>query len=142
MAAFTRQDIVDTARKALGTPWVHQGRVVPAGVDCAGLILWVLRQHGISNFEPPPYSRNAKWDEFLGFFQRELVEIPISEAREGSVLVFRQFVFPCHCGIITQLGDDPKFIHSYMTRGRVVEERYLKPWPGVTRAAFDYPGVV
>jgi cell wall-associated NlpC family hydrolase len=138
----SRADIVATARKALETPWVHQGRLPVVGLDCAGLVLWAAGQNGMRpKNEPPPYPRNAKWDEFVGYFRRELTEIDWRSAREGSVLIFRQHIFPCHCGIMTVAGQDPFFIHSYLLRKRVVEERYTRQWQLSTVAAFDYPGV-
>ena len=39
-------DLVNTARKAIGTPYVWGGVNVPGGVDCSGLIVWALRQMG------------------------------------------------------------------------------------------------
>lgn len=137
----TRQDIVDTARKALGTKWRHQGRLVPNGVDCVGLVLWTARQLGLSNYEPPAYQRNAQWNQFVGYFREHMPEVRIADIKIGDVLIFRQNVFPCHCGIVTQVGKDPKFIHSYLMRRKVVEERLTPGWLKLVRNAFEYPGV-
>ncbi len=137
----TQDEFVATARKALGTPWVHQGRVVPHGVDCVGLFLWTLRQHNLNDYEPPPYPRRAKWSQFVGYFREHLTEVPLTDLRKGDVLIFRQQVYPCHCGILTEAGDDPKFIHSYLLRERVVEERYTPAWKTITVTAFRVPGV-
>lgn len=139
---YTREEFVAQARKALGTPWVHQGRVVPHGVDCVGLFLWTLRQLGLNDYEPPPYSMRAKWDQFVGCFREHLEEVPIAEMRMSDVAIFRQDIYPCHCGIITELKDDPKFIHAYRPRGMVVEERYTPQWKIITRTAFRVPGVL
>jgi len=135
----TPEEFVETARLALGTPWVHQGRVVPHGVDCIGLFLWDLRQHNINHYEPPPYPMRAKWHQFVGYFRDHLEEVPLPNIRVSDILIFRQAVYPCHCGIVTQLGDDPKFIHAYRPRKMVVEERYAPDWRMSTVTAFRVP---
>lgn len=139
-----RELIVPKAREALGTPWKHQHRLVPLGVDCAGLVLWTGRQLGIAESfeEPPAYPKESQWDGFLQYFRDHMDEIKVSDVLPGDVYIFRQHIFPCHCGIATEIGDDPKFIHAYALRKRVVEERYALEWPGLTRTAFRYRGVV
>lgn len=137
----TQAEFVAKAREALGTPWHHQGRVVPIGVDCVGLLLWTLRQLNINHYEPPPYPRTAHWNEFIQYFRAHLKEVPIPEMQPADVLIFRQSVYPCHCGILTQGGDDPRFIHSYLTRKKVVEERLSDFWMPVLVTVFRVPGV-
>ncbi len=136
----TRTDIVNTARLALGTPWHHQGRHVPMGIDCAGLIIWTGQMLGLldANFKSAPYTKTAQWNEFLMTFRANMDEIHIPDARPGDALIFRQNVFPCHCGIMTEEGDAPRFIHSYIVRHKVTEESYTPTWRGNTRAAFRY----
>lgn len=138
MATCTPEEFVETARLALGTPWVHQGRLVPHGVDCIGLFLWTLRQRDINHYEPPPYPMRAKWHQFVGYFRDHLEEVRLNDLRVADVLIFRQAIYPCHCGIITQL-EDMKFIHAYRPRGLVVEERYAEDWRKTTVTAFRAP---
>ena len=138
---ISQADFVAKAREALETPWIHQGRVVPHGLDCVGLLLWTLRQLDINHYEPPAYSRRAKWDQFVGYFRNHLQEVSLTDLRVGDVVIFRQGIYPCHCGIITKLGEDPHFIHAYLPRGRVVEERYTPFWKSITVTAFRVPGV-
>jgi cell wall-associated NlpC family hydrolase len=135
-------DIVKKAREALETPWRHQGRLVPAGVDCAGLILWTGRKLGLLDpaFEPPPYGESAKWEEFLSYFEAHMDRGDRRAPKAGEVIVFRQHIYPCHCGIMTADGSSPAFIHSYRLRDKVVEEGYIAPWPILTRAVFRYRG--
>ena len=136
-----RNEFVAKAREAMGTPWVHQGRVVPHGLDCIGLILWTLRQLDINHYEPPPYPKNAQWGQFIQYFRAHLIEIPIADIQPGDVLIFRQSIYPCHCGILTEAGDTPRFAHSYLLRKRVVEERLSEFWMPVVVTAFKIPGV-
>ncbi|MBI1313693.1 hypothetical protein GC176_20565 [bacterium] len=138
-----RAEIIEAARSCLGTKWVHQGRVPGQGIDCAGVILYTGKVLGVTDYEPPPYQRNAKWNEFLKHFQLCFEEIQIADVRPGDILVFRQEVFPCHCGIMTDPDEQGnlRFVHSYLIRHKVVEERYSNEWRTLTRAAFRYPGV-
>ncbi len=140
----THADVVAKAREATGVRWVHQGRANLKGLDCAGLVLWTGRQLGIKEAfdEPPAYPKDAQWDQFLDYFRSHMDEVRIADMLPGDVPIFRQHIFPCHCGIMTQVGVDPWFIHSFALRKKVVEERYRLEWPGVTRTAFRYRGLV
>lgn len=139
----TRADIISYARETTDTPWVHQGRMPHVGIDCAGVVLYVARRAGVTDFEPPPYDRHARWEDFLGYFQQHLPQIEINDARPGDVLIFRQEKYPCHCGIMTSPDPDgtPRFIHGYALRRKVTEERYTADWRKLTRAAFKYPNL-
>lgn len=46
-AGQLRASVVARARAWLGTPYHHQGRVLGAGVDCAGLLCEVYREVGL-----------------------------------------------------------------------------------------------
>ncbi len=138
----TRAEIVAKAREAMDTKWVHQGRVVPHGIDCVGLGLWTVWQLGLPVKDADePYPKNAQWEKFIQYFRREMDEISINDMLPGDVPIFRQHIYPCHCGIMTKIGDDPFFIHAYALRRRVVEERYTADWRAVTRTAFRFRGV-
>lgn len=145
MAEFlSRPDIVASARECIGTPWVHLGRTVGQRLDCVGVVLHVLRKHGMSNFEPPAYQRRAQWGEFLPYFQQELAEVPRAEMLPGDVICFRQEKYPCHCGILTYPRSErlpPRFVHGYALRRQVVEQEYSQEWRSLTRAVFRFPGV-
>ena len=55
----TRADVVAEARTWLGTKWIHQHRAKGQGVDCAGLIICVVRDLGLlsADFDINGYSR-------------------------------------------------------------------------------------
>ena len=86
MSALKRADIVDEARKWIGTPYRHQASRMGVGADCLGLIRGVWR--GVIGAEPeavPAYTPD--WAEALGdetllaAARRHLVEIRIGQAR-------------------------------------------------------------
>jgi len=137
------KDIIDAAKLTLGTPWTHEGRHVPRGLDCIGVVLWVCRKTGFSDYEPPSYPRTAQWYEFEREFQKFLIQIPVGQERPGDVLIFRQEIFPCHCGIMSdpRPTGEPRFIHGYLPHGKVIEEVYSAEWKKLTRAVFRFPGL-
>lgn len=139
----TQKEIIAAAEKTLGTPWFHLGRSVPHGLDCIGMILWVSRHVNFSHYEPPEYPRDAIYYQFEKEFDRFLIRVDKRDYKPGDVVVFRQDIFPCHCGIISwprATGED-RFIHAFAKRKKVVEEVYTNSWKKLTRAVFRFPEV-
>jgi hypothetical protein len=136
-------DIIAAAEQTIGTPWVHEGRHPKLGLDCIGVVLHTCRATGFSDYEPPPYPRHAQWYQFEKEFARFLIRVPNALARPSDILVFRQEIFPCHCGVMSnpRRTGEPQFIHGYIPRGRVVEEIYTDEWKRKTRAVFRFPGL-
>ncbi|CAN5340949.1 hypothetical protein BH09PSE2_BH09PSE2_03510 [soil metagenome] len=57
-----RADVVDAARRWLGTPYRHQQSLIGVGADCLGLLRGVWREVQGEEPEPvPPYV--ADWAE-------------------------------------------------------------------------------
>lgn len=137
----TRQQVVDQARKALGTRWVHQRCLPPHACDCVGLITWTNNSLGFPRIEPPPYDKTSQWHIFLPWFRRHGVERRLGQEQIGDVLCFRQTIYPCHCGIITTMGNNPHFIHSFALRKRVVEERFSPEWRRLVVGVFSFRGL-
>jgi NlpC/P60 family putative phage cell wall peptidase len=77
--------------------------------------------------------------------RRHLVEIDLSQARPGDVLLFRMTPEACvkHCAILAEArpGDpERRMIHAYW--GRAVVESWIGPWWRRRLAhAFSFPGV-
>lgn len=139
-----RADILRPARDWLGTPYQHQASLKGIGTDCLGLLRGVWRTHfGDEPEKPPPYTPD--WAEALGeetlmqAANRSLKEIPISEAREGDVLLFRMGLgCPAkHCAIISRPG---RIIHAYWGHS-VVETRLVPWWRRRIAAAYQFPDI-
>lgn len=138
-------EIVDAARRWLGTPYRHQASVRGAGTDCLGLIRGVWRD--VLGAEPetvPAYSRD--WSEPQGeermwaAARRHLRALPPGEYALGDVILFRMRAGSVakHVGIISATGLAPKFIHAYSGHG-VVESPLSAPWARRIVARFEYP---
>lgn len=141
-----RGDVVAAARGWLGTPYRHQASVKGEGADCLGLVRGVWREAvGEEPEAPPPY--RPDWAEvggeemLLQAARRRLVEIPLTTAQAGDVLLFRMSA-GCpvkHCAILSAHdGPEWRMIHAYW--GRSVVESWMGPWwRRRLAAAFRWP---
>jgi len=137
-----RADIIASARSWLGTPYQHQASLRGVGTDCLGLLRGIWRTHfGDEPEHVPPYTPD--WAEafgeetLLGAARRYLVEIPMGDARDGDVLLFRMGMgCPAkHCAIVS--GED-RIIHAYWGHA-VVETRLVPWWRRRIAAPFRFP---
>lgn len=141
---LTRQSIVESARRWLGTPYRHQASVRGVGCDCLGLVRGVWRE--VIGCEPEPLRPYAPdWAEATGkemladVASRYLAPIEISDFQRGDVLLFRwreRFVAK-HAALV---ASPSTMIHAH--DGAVVCEVALSPWWRRRIAfAFRFPGV-
>ena len=82
-----REEIVAEARKWIGTPFRHQGRIRGRGVDCVGLPLCVMRDLGIADWTEDfrVYPRRPMTDRVLEICKERLIEIPLNEPELAAV---------------------------------------------------------
>lgn len=143
---MTGAEIVTATRGWVGVRWLHQGRS-RAGIDCAGLVIKVAHDLGMSDFDAFDYARHASDETMLAVCREHLVEIEKSEAGPGDVAVMR---FGCnrHIGIFGDyLHGGLTLIHAYSQHPRrVVEHRFTDEWLRSVDAsligAFRFPGLV
>jgi cell wall-associated NlpC family hydrolase len=131
----TRQQIINAARSYLGVRYHHQGRN-RAGIDCAGLLVCVARDVGISTEgDQGGYSRTpdgASLKQALDTFGA-----PVDGFQPGDFLLMRFDAQPQHIAIVTDKG----IIHSYLSARRVVEHRLSEDWRARIVQAYAFPGV-
>jgi NlpC/P60 family putative phage cell wall peptidase len=141
---MTREDIVNTARRWIGTPYRHQASLKHGGADCLGLLRGVWREAvGEEPETPPPYS--DRWSVAVGeeplraAALRHLTSIHPDLAQPGDVLLFRmrEGSDARHVAIVS--GVDA-IIHAYSGHG-VVEQSLSAWWRRRIVAAFAFPGV-
>lgn len=135
---------VAIARTWLGTPYLHGTSVRGAGTDCLGLIRGVWRE--MLGREPqsiPTYT--ADWsepagDEVLMEAAMRLMMRTDGAPAPGQMLLFRMRdgSVAKHLGILSAVGDAPRFIHAYSGRG-VVENSLSKPWARRVAGRFEFP---
>lgn len=135
--------IIEEARKWIGTPFHHQGRVKDVGVDCLGLVVGVFnalrlytmlldrRTHKrlpFSAFDTTNYSREP--DGRTLKMTLDLVLDPIKDIRRiqpGDVGLFIIKERPQHLGIIGNYNG-LSIIHALESAGRVAEHTLNETW--------------
>jgi len=135
-----RTKIVAAARACIGTPFVHQARVIGSGLDCIGLVVATAKGAGIEPGDlPTDYPRISTTPRLLVELRKRLKSV--DDPQPGDVLLFwfKRPGIPQHLGIMTDLG----VVHAYESggRGTVVEHRLDKKWRRRIMAAFRMPGV-
>lgn len=135
----TPAQVIAAARAWVGVPWVHQGRS-RRGVDCAGLVVMVARELGLSTFDVAGYGRRPQPDTLLdalldaGCAQRDM--------QPGMLLLMRFRREPQHFAL---LADHPhgglSIVHGLSTSGAVVEHRLDDAWARRIVSAWALPGV-
>lgn len=125
-------EIVTAARRWLGTPFHHQGRVRGVGVDCAGLVIGVARELGIFHIDVTGYGHRPDDREMEHLVRAHLAEIPLADAAPGDVLLMLIGGRPQHLAIRTDVG----IIHAYAPARKVVEHRIDEVLAARIHAAF------
>jgi cell wall-associated NlpC family hydrolase len=132
----TRDQVVEAARSYLGTRWHHQGRS-PAGLDCAGLVIRVAHDLGLSEFDVTGYGRTPDGASLYRMAARHMTRA--RRPQRGDVLLFKFHRSPMHLAILT--GDDT-MIHAFANNRKVVEHRIDETWRARIVDAFTIPGVI
>jgi NlpC/P60 family putative phage cell wall peptidase len=132
-----RSEIVAEARKWLGTPYHHEGRVIGHGVDCVGLILEVAKSLGINVPNQTGYSRIPEESRLTADLDTYAVRIDMSSLDVGDIVVIPFLHKLRHLAILTDRG----MIHSYEPAGMVVEHVVDDRWRKMFRRAYQFPGV-
>lgn len=131
-----RDEIIAAARRYLGVRYHHQGRN-RAGLDCAGLVVAVARDLGVSTAgDMIGYSRTPDGASLKAALDSSAAR-PVSDFQPGDILLMRFQAQPQHIAIATDIG----IIHSYLMARRVVEHRLDAEWRARIVAAYAFPGV-
>ncbi|WP_440466867.1 C40 family peptidase [Pseudomonas sp. YH-1] len=141
---MTRDDVVNTALLAKGTPFRHQGRVLGFGMDCAGLFVFICQTLGIPHQDATGYPRTP----FGGELERQLDgqpalrRIDVGDAERGDILVMRMTKQPQHIAI--HAGDEagyPCVIHASEMHGGVAHHRIDSLWRARVVRAYRFEGL-
>lgn len=138
-----RQQIVDTAREWIGTPYHHQESLKGQGCDCLGLLRGVWRElYGDDNPEPmpnysPSWGDHRRDDPLMSVARKYFTEV--REPRKGDLLLFRMRpgMAVKHCSILTEGG---LMIHAYSGH-KVREDDFSEWWKKKLVGSFQFPGV-
>lgn len=114
-----RAELVGEARRWLGTPYHHNGRVRGVGVDCAMLLAEVFETCGVvPRVEPGDYPHDwhlhRSEELFLGWLER-LGARAVDAPQPGDVGLWRFGRTWSHGGIV--VDGEPSIVHAYLGRG-------------------------
>lgn len=119
----TAADIAAAARSMIGTPFVHQGRVPGAGLDCSGLAICTAAKCGIKIRDVPNYRRSPRPAQMIAILEEHLDRVAIDDARVGDVGFFWVLKpeLPQHVGIIVDRPGGLAVVHAVADMKRAVE---------------------
>lgn len=137
-----RDQVVACARTWIGTRFHHQGRVKNVGCDCAGLVIGVAQELGLSDFDVTGYARLPDGEYLKALCDKHLSRIPLNAIQPGDVLLMKFAEHPQHLAIVADYahGGD-SIIHAYAPSKKVVETRLDTTWWLRVVAAYRIPGV-
>jgi cell wall-associated NlpC family hydrolase len=141
-ARINRETIQEQARKYLGIPWRHQGRNPDVGIDCAGLVVLIAKDLGLSNYDAVNYHRNPMNDAFIRHFADNMEKRRIVDRKMGDVVLFKDKMFSCHSGIVTFKNGQEHLLHAYAKRKQVIEEPFTEEWRKKISYCFRFHGVI
>ena len=119
-----RAAFVAAARRTIGTPFRHQGRLPGVGLDCAGLVVCALRAVGINVPDVAGYGRLPRHNLFLGQVEANCTRIAHADVSDGDLLMFRWTNEPQHVAIYS----GGNIIHAYQAARAVVEHGLDDLW--------------
>lgn len=132
--------VIAEARRWIGTPYQHQGRLHGVGVDCGGLIIEVGNALQLLSLTYSNYGRIPHQGMLRKVCDEQLVRI--GDVQPGCIALMSFVPHPAqeqHLGIIT---DEGTLIHAYAHAQACVEHRYSSVWRGRTWQLYKYAGVV
>ena len=117
------------ATQALGTPFMHQGRIAGLGLDCAGLYVHICKELGLPYVDAKGYPRNP----YDGQLEKQLDAQPclerVTDAQPGDILAMRISKQPQHIGIHAGFIDGhPYIIHASEEHGKTCMHRMDDLW--------------
>lgn len=137
----TFDQIVEEAKTWVGVKFKKGGRD-RYGVDCVGLLVNVGRNCGLEIEDSTEYSFDPEPSKFQDLVYRQTDPMPFQGLKVGSILLFRQTVFPMHTGILSRDGYGRlSIINANLHKRQVVEQPY-GDWKDQVIGIRSFKGVV
>lgn len=116
------------ARRYLGTPFRHQGRLPGVGIDCVGVFICLARQLGwvSANFDITGYKRVPDGYSLMHHLHEHFDEIERIEMQPGDFVCVAFDKHPHHVGVIGDyVHGGLSMIHASTRSNSVVEHRLV-----------------
>lgn len=136
---MTGSDVVRVAREIVGTAFHHQGRLKGVGIDCAGVVIVVAHELGLSEFDVTDYGRIPDGETIRSLLDEHMD--PVEKPEPGDVLLFRFTKHDQHLAILATHDQVMTIIHARGDIGRVVETSLDKVWKRRVTGAWRYRGL-
>lgn len=138
----SRSQVVAEARRWIGTPYHHHGRVLGVGVDCAQILCAVYEACDlVEHIDPGNYARDwhlhRSEELYLGWLIKAGAT-EVSSPQPGDVAVFRFGRTWSHGGILIE---DNQVVHAYIGRGVIVNRLSEEPLQGRQVRFFSLNGL-
>lgn len=139
---ITRGDIAAAARRRIGTPFVHQGRLDGVGLDCAGLVIRVAQELGLSQFDTRDYPAQPNAPAMRAALLAHLDVVRFADLDVGDVLWFKVDLDPQHLALVVN-AQPLMMVHAFGKPGvmKVIEARVDTFWRSRIAGCFRYRGV-
>lgn len=146
----TRYDIIEEARRWVGTRYKHQHRHRGHYVDCVGLIIGVGLECGVLDWTPQDfkpwsgYSRTPNPRQMTEGLARFLEPVDGRDPALGDIayIAWEEAPhLPMHLAILSEFQDRRTIIHASHRVGRCVEHGMDTVWQGRVVSWWSYPGV-
>jgi len=133
----------EEAVKVRGVRFLHNGRVPSQGFDCLGLVVWIQRAAGCSDFPdterfwPSDWHVHAQTELYLEGVAPHSIAVPnMNMLRPGDVVLFRLgMIFPGsgsmrvqHIGVVMSTGADIRFLQCLQGRGVIESSLRERAW--------------
>ena len=119
--------IVADARSWIGVKFRKGGRD-RTGIDCIGLLIRVGEEQGLTIRDDTQYSFNPEPAKFTEMVFSQTEPLSMNSLRVGSILVFRQTIFPMHTGILARDHHNEWSVINANAKERRVVEQPLSYW--------------
>lgn len=129
-----REEFVNAAKRRIGTPFQHQGRLIGVAMDCAGVALGAMDDADIPHAVITGYSRQPDPERFRAYILDYCNPIRFDELQCGDLMTFR-FAEEQHLAIVSAL-DPLTIIHAYEKVGKVVENPIDAVWLNRMRGCY------
>jgi cell wall-associated NlpC family hydrolase len=119
---------VEIARRYIGTPFHHQGRVPSVGLDCVGVLICVARELKLvaSDFDVTGYHRQPDGADLMRHLSAHLEPVTQAEMQPGDIVCVAFDKHPQHVGIVGDYRHGGlSIIHAASKHGAVIETRLM-----------------
>ena len=137
-----REAIVEAAKRWLGTPYHHQGRLLGVGCDCLGLITEIGKELGLLDYDSASYSAMPDGRTMEAECRRNLVG-PKALPQPGDIALMwiQQRNLPQHLAIFVPWDQRIGIIHAHQRFDDVKQHSFDGFWRKRLADIYSYPGV-